>query len=206
MKLRKPFEIALVLALLLAPAAAFADDAMPVEPAVASGELAVEAPPSQVSPDLFRALTTPIAIELSEGSADATARRRDEFHAVDEYGADAFVLERGLGVGDGRECPGVDLDPSAVLLCVGVAEVEGGLNDRLIALADQSDLVRVGLSVEQERQTDRCDQQHHCEQAGEDERLRACAGHDLALGDEPENLGRSHATASLNRSESEGVV
>jgi hypothetical protein len=70
------------------------------------------------------------------GSADATARRRDEFHAVDEYGADAFVLERGLGVGDGRECPGVDLDPSAVLLCVGVAEVEGGLNDRLIALAD----------------------------------------------------------------------
>jgi hypothetical protein len=67
MKLRKPFEIALVLALLLAPAAAFADDAMPVEPAVASGELAVEAPPSQVSPDLFRALTTPIAIELSEG-------------------------------------------------------------------------------------------------------------------------------------------
>jgi hypothetical protein len=43
MKLRKPFEIALVLALLLAPAAAFADDAMPVEPAVASGELAIEA-------------------------------------------------------------------------------------------------------------------------------------------------------------------
>ncbi len=126
---------------------------------------------------------------------------------IDQDGVDFTFLQCGLGGGTVVELHDLDGEAGLVLgLVVRIGEVHRGRDYRIVAVTDGSDLSFVGATPDQAGHQDEADDDEDRQSRGDQIGARACPLGDLPEGDLPQGAQTRHRTASLKRSDSEGVV